>query len=188
MNDLLKKVAGEILNGKELNEAVNSISNDEIKNFMIEIYGINERIFDICPEFLKRFDMAMGAISNGEPVQREEAISFIENMERIGVIKPGSSLVIRDKYYNFNELRFTKNKDEFLDKTKPGNVNKFVVEMPMIKGLSKEELKKHIMEQIKKQGEELPEDILNSIVEKTWESYKEFLSTDSDDQEENSNV
>ena len=60
--------------------------------------------------------------------------------------------------------------------------------MPMIKGLSKEELKKHIMEQIKKQGEELPEDILNSIVEKTWESYKEFLSTDSDDQEENSNV
>ena len=60
--------------------------------------------------------------------------------------------------------------------------------MPMIKGLSKEELKKHIMEQIKKQGEELSEDILNSIVEKTWESYKEFLSTDSDDQEENSNV
>ena len=108
MNDLLKKVAGEILNGKELNEAVNSISNDEIKNFMIEIYGINERIFDICPEFLKRFDMAMGAISNGEPVQREAAFSFVENMERIGVIKPGSSLVIRDKYYNFNELRFTK--------------------------------------------------------------------------------
>ena len=44
------------------------------------------------------------------------------------------------------------------------------------------------MEQIKKQGEELPEDILNSIVEKIWESYKEFHSTDSNDQEENSNV
>ena len=188
MNELLKKVAKEILNGKDLNEAVNSISNDEIRKYMIDEFGINEKIFDICPKFLDKFNDAFGAISKGEENQKEVGISFVENMERIGVIKPGSSLVIRDKYYNFNELRFTKNKDEFLDKTKPGNVNKFVVEMPMIKGLSKEELKKHIMEQIKKQGEELPEDILNSIVEKTWESYKEFLSTDSDDQEENSNV
>ena len=185
MNDLLKKIAGEVANGKELEDVVNHIDDDEIKKFIIEIYGINEKIFDICPGFLKKFDTALGAIAEGEPAQRETAVSFVDNMERIGVIKPGSSLVILDKYYKFNETKYEDFKDKTSKEKKQCETENFKIELPDEKGLSKEEVENDVIQQLKKQGKELPSYIQKSVFESVWKSYQEIVGSE---QEENSNV
>ena len=183
MNETIKKVTDETTQGKSIKDAINTI----VDKMMLKDFGINEKALELCPDLLTKIDRAIGAIGKGEKEQREVAISFFENLERLGIVKPGTSLDMKDSCYNFNKLLF-RNYDfgnSKSDTNKGPKIKNNFIEVPQEKGMSKEEFEKNIMQQIKEQDAELPKEFQDVIINEAWKSYQRNVKSD---QEENSNV
>lgn len=183
MNETIEKVTEETT--KE--ERVCKVINRAIDEMMMKEFGISEKALEVCPKILLLIDRAIGAITNGEKEQREKAICFLESLERIGIVKPGTSLNTKDVCYSFNENLFRNKKSNIFDNnsdSKP-NIKEHIIEVPGEKGLSKEEFDNNITQQIQKNNAGMDKKLQDVIVKKAWESYQRNVESE---QEDNGNV
>lgn len=183
MNETIEKATEETT--KE--ERVSKVINSAIDRMMMEDFGISEKALEVCPKILSLINRAIGAITNGEKEQREKAICFLESLERIGIVKPGTSLDIKDTCYSFNEHLFRNKKSNIFDNnsdSKP-SIKEHIIEVPNEKGLSKEEFDNNITQQIQKNNAGMDKKLQDVIVKKAWESYQRNVESE---QEDNGNV
>ncbi|MDY3829243.1 MAG: hypothetical protein SOZ71_10810 [Clostridium sp.] len=183
MNETIEKVTEETT--KE--ERVCKIINSSTEKMMMEDLGISEKALEVCPRILLLINRAIGAIKDGEKEQREKAIYFLESLELIGIVKPGTSLDIKDTCYTFNKYLFRNKKSNFFDNnsdSKP-SIKEHIIEVPSEKGLSKKEFDNNIMQQIQKNNAGMDKDLQDAIVNKAWESYQRNVESE---QEDNGNV
>lgn len=182
MNETIEKVTEETTKEERVSKVVNSAIDE-----MMEDLGISEKALEVCPRILVLINRAIGAIKDGEKEQREKAICFLESLELIGIVKPGTSLDIKDTCYTFNEYLFRNRKSNFFDNnsdSKP-SIKEHIIEVPSKKGLSKEEFDNNIMQQIQKNNAGMDKDLQDAIVKKAWESYQRNAESE---QEDNGNV
>lgn len=182
MNETIEKVTEETTKEERVSKVVNSAIDE-----MMEDLGISEKALEVCPRILLLINRAIGAIKDGEKEQREKAICFLESLELIGIVKPGTSLDIKDTCYTFNEYLFRNRKSNFFDNnsdSKP-SIKEHIIEVPSKKGLSKEEFDNNIMQQIQKNNAGMDKDLQDAIVKKAWESYQRNAESE---QEDNGNV
>lgn len=182
MNETIEKVTEETTKEERVSKVVNSAIDE-----MMEDLGISEKALEVCPRILLLINRAIGAIKDGEKEQREKAICFLESLELIGIVKPGTSLDIKDTCYTFNKYLFRNKKSNFFDNnsdSKP-SIKEHIIEVPSEKGLSKEEFDKNIMQQIQKNNAGMDKDLQDAIVKKAWESYQRNAESE---QEDNGNV
>lgn len=183
MNETMEKVTEETTKEDKIKDVINTA----LDKMMIKDFGINEKALEICPDLLTKIDRAIGAIGKGEKEQREVAISFFETLERIGIVKPGTSLDMKDTSYNFNRLLFRNcncANSESVTNKKP-IIKEQIIEVPQEQGISKEEFEKNIMQQIQEKNAGIAKDIKDAIVKAAWESYQRNVESE---QEDNSNV
>lgn len=182
MNETMEKVTEETTKEEKIMDIINSI----VDKMMMEEFGITEKTLELCPKLLSKIDRAIGAIRNGEKEQREVAISFFENLERIGIVKPGTALNMKDSCYNFDPMKFHKNdNNKAVSKDKTPIIKEHIIEVPQEQGISKEEFEKNIMQKIQEKNAGIAKDIKDAIVKAAWESYQRNVESD---QEDNSNV
>lgn len=182
MNETIKKVTEETTKEERGSKVINSAIDE-----MMEDLGISEKALEVCPRILVLINRAIGAIKDGEKEQREKAIYFLESLELIGIVKPGTSLDIKDTCYTFNKYLFRNRKSNFFDNnsdSKP-SIKEHIIEVPSKKGLSKEEFDNNIMQQIQKNNAGIDKDLQDAIVKKAWESYQRNVESE---QEDNGNV
>lgn len=176
MNETIEKVTEETT--KE--ERVSKVINSAIDRMMMEDIGISEKALEVCPRILLLINRAIGAITDGEKEQREKAICFLESLERIGIVKPGTSLNIKDTCYSFNKYLLRNKKSNIFDNnsdSKP-NIKEHIIEVPNEKGLSKEEFDNNIMQQIQKNNAGMDKKLQDVIVNKAWESYQRNVESE----------
>lgn len=194
MSEVKNKIKEEVKREKAIKNIISDLNCDEFRELIIEDLGINKEIFEICPKFLDVLGDALEAILRGDSEQRNVGMNFVESMERIKVIKPGTSLEIKDIYYNFKESKIRKviNSDSIPDKQGTKGLDKFVVNIPNSKDLTKEEVTALILEQTAEQNIDIDDETLSYILETVWERYKEIQESVEpevkDNQEENSDV
>ena len=182
MNETIEKVTEETTKEERVSKVINSAIDE-----MMEDLGISEKALEVCPRILLLINRAIGAIKDGEKEQREKAIYFLESLEYIGIVKPGTSLDIKDTCYTFNKYLFRNKKSNFFDNnsdSKP-SIKEHIIEVPNEKGLSKDEFDKNIMQQIQKNNAGVDKDLQDAIVKKAWESYQRNVESE---QEDNGNV
>ena len=182
MKETIEKVTEETTKEERVSKVINSAIDE-----MMEDLGISEKALEVCPRILLLINRAIGAIKDGEKEQREKAIYFLESLEYIGIVKPGTSLDIKDTCYTFNKYLFRNKKSNFFDNnsdSKP-SIKEHIIEVPNEKGLSKDEFDKNIMQQIQKNNAGVDKDLQDAIVKKAWESYQRNVESE---QEDNGNV
>lgn len=155
---------------------------DSVRRTLNKAFGVNEKIYEINENFYEFFTDVMEIVEKGNPEQRKEGLCIIETLERLGIIKAGVSLGVKDVFTTFNKKHFAIQED----KKKKAKVRKdkaFTVGMPKA-GLTKEEFDKDIEQQIRSQYAEVPQEVVDATIVSAWSMYErisketENLSTD----------
>ena len=145
---------------------------DTMRRTLNNAFGVNEKIYEINENFCEFFADVMEIVECGNPEQRREGLCIIETLERLGVIKAGVSLGVKDVFVTFNKKHFAIQED----KKKKAKVRKdkaFTVGMPEL-GLTKEEFDKDIEKQIRSQYAEVPQAVIDATIASSWTMYEKI--------------
>lgn len=158
---------------KAAEEAVRKVEDKSLLE-MAKHLGIKEEVFKIKPDIMEIIDDTINIVRYGNEEQRRNGLIFFEVLERIGIVRMGTSLTIKDAFVLYNKELFDR---PLKTKEKKGITlgAPYTVGMPE-PGLTKEEFENVVSEQILRQCEDASDELIKNTIDIMWDIYKEIGS------------